>query len=363
MSKISFKPADTGTATFTIEAPATNTNRTIILPDTAGTIGINSQYGLFAKADRDTVLWTKTGNGTAESAQKLYVEVNGSVLEIASGTAVTMPTLVTGTDYAIWATPAGGFEADDSFTTPPTANSRLVGGFHYAPGGNAPAQAGGDTTPQINEYSFWDLKFRPSCEDPRGMALVAGSFWADIYLLNTDPDSNGTSSYNKTIADGSSAPIVPDAFGGNGVTTYGSLTWFEAQEVLAAYGKKAPTYSEFMALAYGVTEETSRGSDPGTTGVDDDWTSRWGIMQATGNMWIWSRDFIADGTGTGGWQDITEGRGEVYTYNASARAGGLGGYWLTATQAGSRCSDWSPAPSLSANFLGARGTAGHLILD
>ena len=38
MSKISIKPADTGTATFTIEAPATNTNRTLTLPDGAGTI-------------------------------------------------------------------------------------------------------------------------------------------------------------------------------------------------------------------------------------------------------------------------------------------------------------------------------------
>jgi len=36
MSKISFKPADTGTATFMLEAPATNTNRTITLPDEAG---------------------------------------------------------------------------------------------------------------------------------------------------------------------------------------------------------------------------------------------------------------------------------------------------------------------------------------
>lgn len=362
MSKISFKPADTGTATFTIEAPATNTNRTIILPDTAGLIGINSQYGLFAKENKDTVLWTKTGNGTAESAQKLYVEVNGSVLEIASGTSVSMPTLATGTDYAIWATPAGGFEADASYTTPPTANSRLVGGFHYAPGGNASAQAGGDTTPQINEYSFWDLKFKPACKDPRGMALVAGGFWADIYLLNTDPDSNGTSSYNKTIADGSSPPIVPAAFGGNGVTTYGALTWFETQEVLAAYGKKAPTYAEFMALAYGVTEETARGSDPVTTGIDNARTSRWGIMQATGNLWTWSRDFIAKNTGTIEWQDITEGRGEVLTYDSTSHAGLLGGNWLTNVKAGSRCSGWSGVPSVSGNDLGARGVCDHLIL-
>jgi hypothetical protein len=42
MSKISFKPADTGTATFTLEAPATNTNRTITLPDEAGTVALLS---------------------------------------------------------------------------------------------------------------------------------------------------------------------------------------------------------------------------------------------------------------------------------------------------------------------------------
>lgn len=319
--------------------------------------------GTFAKTDRDSVAWTKTGAGTAETAQKLFVEVGGKVLEIDSGESIAMPSLSTGTDYAIWVAPDGTLEADASFTVAPTAGGRRVGGFHYAPGGNAPAQAGGDTVTQINEYSFWDLKFRPSCEDPRGMALVAGGFWADIYLLNTDPDSNGTSSYNKTIADGSSPPIVPDAFGGNGVTTYGSLTWFEAQEVLAAYGKKAPTYAEFMALAYGVTEETSRGSDPGTTGVDDDWTSRWGIMQATGNMWIWSRDFIADGTGTFGFQDIAEGRGEVGTFDASARASLLGGFWNSPSQAGSRCSVWGNVPSDSFNNVGARGVCDHLMLD
>jgi len=38
MSKISLKPNASGTANFTIESPATNTDRTFTLPDEAGTV-------------------------------------------------------------------------------------------------------------------------------------------------------------------------------------------------------------------------------------------------------------------------------------------------------------------------------------
>ena len=38
MSKISLKPASSGTATFEIQAPATNTNRVLELPDSGGEI-------------------------------------------------------------------------------------------------------------------------------------------------------------------------------------------------------------------------------------------------------------------------------------------------------------------------------------
>jgi hypothetical protein len=38
MSKVAIKGATTGTATFTIESPATNTDRTLVLPDNAGTV-------------------------------------------------------------------------------------------------------------------------------------------------------------------------------------------------------------------------------------------------------------------------------------------------------------------------------------
>ena len=38
MSKVSISGAQTGTAQFTIQAPATNTNRTLTLPDADGTV-------------------------------------------------------------------------------------------------------------------------------------------------------------------------------------------------------------------------------------------------------------------------------------------------------------------------------------
>jgi len=319
--------------------------------------------GAFVKSDSDSVSWTKTGSGTAETSQDLKVYVNGRFVEIASGTSISMPTLTAGTDYAIWVAPDGTLEADTSFTTAPTAGGRKIGGFHYAPGGNATGTSGGNTTNQINEYSFWDLKYRPSCEDPRGMTLVADGFWADIYLLNTNPDVNGTSAFGLTIADGSSAPIIPAAFGGNGSTTYGSFKWYECQEVFAAYGKKAPTYAEFMALAYGVTEETDRGSDPGTTQLDAARTSKWGVIQATGNLWVWGRDVIADGTGSGAWRDIAEGRGEIFTYNDDLRAGAFGGFWTTGARAGSRSALWDVSVALSDNRFSGRGVCDHLVLD
>jgi hypothetical protein len=45
MSKISIAGAATGTATFTIESPATSTNRTLTLPDNTGTILTNATAG------------------------------------------------------------------------------------------------------------------------------------------------------------------------------------------------------------------------------------------------------------------------------------------------------------------------------
>jgi hypothetical protein len=270
-----------------------------------------------------------------------------------------MPTATTGTDYAVWLKTDGTLEATTSFTSPPATNARKIGGFHYAPGGNASAQAGGNSTPQINEYSFWDLNYRPACDDPRGMTLVAGGFWSDIYLLNTNPDVNGTSKYGETIADGSSPPIIPATLGGNGSTTYGSLTWFEAMSIATAMGKKPFTQAQFMTAMYGVREGTNAGSDPGTTGLDAPRTSRWGVMQATGNLWVWAQD-RGGPNASASWNANTDGFGSEYSAPNVSR---LGGNWADGVNAGSRSSDWNDSASLSGNGGGLRLVCDHLRLD
>ena len=315
--------------------------------------------GSFVKSDPSIVAFTKTGAFAVSLAVNLTLESNSESQTYVSGTVVTMPgSPVAGTDYAIWANTNGTLQATDNHTTPPTTGARKIGGFHYAPGGNAAAQAGGDTTPAINPYSFWDLHFRPACPDPRGMALVGGGFWVDIYLTGVDAITNGSSKYNVTMADGSSPPKIPSAFGGNGSATYGSYTWFEAMELATAFGKRSMTQQEFMSATYGTTEASSIGTDQGSTILNAAYTSKWGVIQSTGVLWVWG---LARGGeyGTTGWNANTEGRGSEYNAPNSAV---FGGYWDGGAYAGSRCSVWDNAASGSGSGVGSRFACDHLQL-
>ena len=119
--------------------------------------------------------------------------VNGDARVVPADRTVVLPEMVAGKDYVILLSDGGTLEAVDA-TIEQLADEGVLGGFHFAPGSNATARAGGDDVPAINPLSIWDLDFRPACSDPRGMAYVAavpGSehvapFWADIYLLNVD---------------------------------------------------------------------------------------------------------------------------------------------------------------------------------
>lgn len=322
-----------------------------------------STRSLLAKADSQSVAFAKTGAGTAQLKAGVYIDVNGTLLIFTTATTIVMPTLAAGTDYAIYACTDSTIRADASFSAPSgynAATSRKIGGFHFAPGGNATARAGGDTTPAINEYSFWDLKFKPSCPDPRGLTLVADGFFSDIYLLGVDHHINGTSKYNVTIADGDAPPKIPTKFGGNGSNSYDTLNWWEAAEVMASAGKRLPTYAEFCALAFGTTEASSDGTDPGATILRAAYTSKWGVMLATGNLWQWGSDF-GGGTNTGGnFNANTGGRGS--TREGVARSATLGGTFYAASVAGSRCSDWV-SPTSTVAVLGSRGVCDLLILE
>ena len=326
--------------------------------------------GAFYKADPSSVAFAKLSATTAQLKAETWVDVGGRMLFFGADTNIVMPGFNAGTDYAIYACTDGTVRADASFTAPTgytTASSRKIGGFHYAPGGHSGSPGGGNSTPQINEYSFWDLKWRPACADPRGMTLVAGSFWSDIYLLGVDHQINGSSKYAVTIADGSSPPKIPAKFGGNGSTAYGSLNWWEAAEVGQSFGKRLPAYDEFSALAYGTTENSSIGSDPGSTIWAAAYVSKWGVNQATGVLWTWGAEFSyrQDGSATPwNWRNSTGGRGQLYLYSdIGLVASVFGGDWVDAAGSGSRASNWGSSPWDSGGDIGARLVCDHLSLD
>ena len=287
----------------------------------------------------------------------------------ATATAVTMPgSFTNNSDYAIWQHPStGALVADASFTAAPSGatGGSIVGGFHYIPSGRPTAENNGSPTgsAEILEFSIWDLTYRPSCPDPRGMACINDAFWIDLYLAGATSYAGSTfsavpsSKIGLTIADGSSAPLVPAQYGGNGSTTYGSFTWYEASEMAASFGKRLPFYAEFAAAAFGAPEAGSRGTDPGT--VIWERASKFGLAQATGVMWQWGADTSGNGSG-GSWSASTEGRGSVYS--TDARAVVLGGAWDVTSLSGSRCANWDLTPWNSSAYIGARFAAGHLVL-
>ncbi|MFU1954345.1 hypothetical protein ACLRAE_12305 [Bordetella bronchiseptica] len=325
----------------------------------------------FIKADKSAVAFTRTGNATASIKAGTIVEVNGKLVQFTADTAITMPALTAGTDYAIYVCDDGTVRADSNFSAPTgytSTTARKVGGFHYAPGSNAAAQAGGNTTAQINEYSLWDIKFRPAALDPRGMTLVAGAFWADIYLLGVNHPTDGTSKYNVTIADGSAPPKKSTKFGGDGSAAYSDGAWYNFAEVMTHHGKRLPNYNEFQALAFGTTEATSSGgTDVPTTGVNGTgatsawniFTSKWGVVQASGCLWTWGNEF-GGVNGASEYTANTGGRGSVYAQPAAAL---FGGAWNYASGSGSRAAGWGGGPSLSLAAVGARGVCDHLILE
>jgi len=238
-----------------------------------------------------------------------------------------------GADYAVMlidGRPTAVLCADG---VPPEA----IGGFHNAPGWNAPARTGGRDVPRINPCSIWDAGFRPACPDPRGMALVEHSglrFWCDIYLLGREHLRDGTSRFGVEIADGDA---LPQALDGQGRTA--KLDYPTATVIYAHHGKQLLGAEEFFAAAYGVKERSAAATEPDTTGLDAARTSRFGIMQATGNMWVWGTD-----------GDPDDPRPSIF-----------GGSWLCGVLAGSRCAHLDFWPDSSSDDISARGRSDHLM--
>jgi len=250
---------------------------------------------------------------------------DGGAFSFPDDTEIAVPDLIPGEDYGIRLDEGRPFA---TLLGPENAiEAGWIGGFHFAPGGNAPARSGGDTTPAINPCSLWDAGFRPAAPDPRGMKLVdlggGHLFWDDVYWLGTEHERYGTSRCGATIATGE---------------TLGRLNYHDAVEILAKHGKRLSTYDEARASAYGVTERSSADRHPKVTGLDAARTSATGSMQATGNVWGW----ITDG-------DPDDPRPSIF-----------GGSWFSGSDAGSRFAALGGWAEDSGVHLGVRAACDHL---
>ena len=261
-------------------------------------------------------------------------EFDGFHFEADTPVEISADFLKPGRDYAV--TVADGKIACAELASAELADN-VIGGFHFAPGGNSGARNGGDDVPAINPYSIWDLNFRPACNDPRGMTRIEREdgtfFWCDIYLTAAE-HSLGTSRCGTAIADGDTVPQPA------GDKTFSRFDYAAAGAVLAHHGKGLLSVVEFFAAAYGVTEKTAAARDPKTTQLDAPRTSRWGLMQATGNMWVWGHDGDPD----------------------MPRASLFGGAWFGDGDAGSRSASLDRWPGYSSGNFGARGRSDHLQL-
>ena len=343
-------------------------------------LDLKISYKQFDKPS-SAVLFIKATASSIKIPAGLKLTVNTTSFKVASDYTLTLSSNLVGsiktagTDYYVYAKEDGSFyiSASDSITT-----DRLIGGFHYGLVGETELPTGNKTEADmvkirgINEYSFWDLKYRPVAS-PKGMVNI-GKKWYDIYLLNSEHITNGTSKAGATIAAGTTEygraiPKIPLEFGGNNTLTYGKFTWFQASEIAKAASKQLLNYSEFPTIAYGVTEQVSSLTNTYETVMGKvehypNLTSKYGIEQATGTQWIWGND-LANGYGSTdfAWKTgLTDSRGNIYSTNNSPVAVLLGGGRGDGVNAGSRASSWLDYVWYSDWNIGCRFACDHLEL-
>ena len=327
------------------------------------------------------VLFTKVSPSSFSIPIGLKVTIGSTFIETTQVNTLTLASnlvgsnKIAGTDYYVYAKEDGSFyiSSIDSITT-----DKLIGGFHYGLVGETETLTGNKTEADmvkirgINEYSFWDLKYRPVAS-PKGMVNI-GKKWYDIYLLNSEHITNGTSKAGVTIAAGiteygRAIPKIPLEYGGNNTLNYGKFTWFQACEIAKANAKRLISYSEFPTIAYGVLEGVSSSTNAYETVAGKiehypNLTSKYGIEQATGVQGIWGRDVGGNYPTTDlAWKDNTDSRGQTYSTSNNPTAVLLGGGRDYGVLAGSRASHWSLYVWNSNWSVGCRFTCNHLEIN
>jgi hypothetical protein len=344
----------------------------------------SSMLSPLIKADYRSPCFIKTGGSTLSIKAGTVVNLGTAIKHFATNTDISMPTLTPGEDYSVWVTPAGTAQcvADpySNKAVAPVAGAIKIGGFHFSltaynttPAAGSFATTGFTTQggnyiwtqdainriAGINEFSLWDLQWRAKGEQ-RGMTLdYETKVWHGIYFCGTEHITNGISRYNTNIASGTVLPKIPVAYGGTGATSYARLSQYECEEIAASFGHRLVETDEFRSAMFGVTEAQSLGGSAVTVPAtlrQPGYTSRIGVEQATGHIWVFCKG--TTGAGASAW--VASGnRGDSY---GSAYTPMVGGNRDSAAYSGSRCSNWSYVASYSYWFIGLRAACDHLEL-
>ncbi|MDQ7067753.1 MAG: hypothetical protein Q9M40_07160 [Sulfurimonas sp.] len=214
------------------------------------------------------------------------IEVNGKQLSLNDSDCIVK---TAGTDYYIHKN-----KRDNNFILSEFKKLKmfkLIGGFHYGlipedfKAINNINEKSATKIAGINNYSIWGKKHRPKC-NPEGMVFIPKlKIWVDIYLLNSEHKDNGTSKANLSIAAGNNykgrkIPVDEESLKGDVV-----------DRIAKSHKKRLLTQKEFRKAMYGVKEGVSaEDKDDGIIKHIEDFTSRYGIEQATGVIWVWSKD-------------------------------------------------------------------------
>lgn len=298
-------------------------------------------------------------------------------------------TKTAGTDYYVYAKADGSFYLSSNNTL----GDKIIGGFHYGltpeaetlPASALKTEADMVTSRGIKAYSMWDLTWKPANKRPEGKVLVNNIFWRDIYPADEDYAIRGYSSCfaidgvtpaklaggNETS--GRKFPKIPLSKGGNGTINYGSLTWYDANEIVSEVGMRMISYDEFSNSSYGVVEEQSLeqlGYTVGTGVIQHypELESKWGVEMAVGVQYFWGSQ-IMNGYGTTDFahrSGLTDGRGQLYATSNSPVATRFGGYELsnsTTRVAGSRNLDLTAYVWINNENSGFVAVCNHINLN
>ena len=189
MSKIAIKGATTGTGVFTLESPATNTDRTLILPDEAGTVltsgtPLSSFPSGFANGITEADIWRLATTFTTTSGQE---DIAGTFERV---------------DDATFAKIGTGMSQSSGVFTFPSTGLYLVSASGYYSGGTLQyaglqVQASADGGSNFDQVSWNFQSLDSSVGSPYAGTLYVESF---VNVTNTSNVKVRFRTYNSGAA-------------------------------------------------------------------------------------------------------------------------------------------------------------------